>query len=163
MGVYSVFVGFGTQLCSPSNVCVWSVDTCVYTKLTFHLYHARHRCSVFTALWCGCSFVKLAFYLHHTPILALACRHNGTNNATHQVREYLYSTTSKVLTAIKWRMIMAFNRKLLEKQRAQNRFASYEVHVGHFFYNINSTVSFGNHLTLSVFRFQNFSLDRQTA
>ena len=31
---YSVFVGFITQLCSPSNVCVcvWSVDThCVHT------------------------------------------------------------------------------------------------------------------------------------
>ena len=29
--------------------------------------HARHSCSVFTALWCGCSFVKLAYYLHHPP------------------------------------------------------------------------------------------------
>jgi len=26
-----------------------------------------------------------------------------------------------------------FNRKLLEKQRAQNLFASYEVHIGHIF------------------------------
>ena len=32
------------------------------------------------------------------------------------------------------------NRKLLEKQRVQNRFASYEVHIGHFFYNINAAV-----------------------
>ena len=45
------------------------------------------------------------------------------------------------------------NRKLLEKQRVQNRFASYEVHIGHFFYNINAAVSFGNCLTLSIFRF----------
>ena len=74
-----------------------------------------------------------------------------------QVREYPDSTISKVLTVLKWWM-----RKLLEKQRVQNRFASYEVHIGHFFYNVNATVSFGNRLTLSVFRFQIFSLDRQT-
>ena len=59
-------------------------------------------------------------------------------------------------------MITTFNRKLLEKQRVQNRFASYEVHIGHFFYNINATVSFGNHLNLSIFRFQKFLLDRLT-
>jgi len=51
MGVYSVFVGFVTQLCSPSNVCVWSVDTCVHTELTFRerqptviLHIAMARC-----------------------------------------------------------------------------------------------------------------------
>ena len=71
MGVHSVFVGFVTQHCSPSNVCVWSVDTCAYTKLTFHLHDTRHSYSVFTALWCGCSFVTLIFYLHQT-LLALA-------------------------------------------------------------------------------------------
>ena len=54
------------------------------------------------------------------------------------------------------------NRKLLEKQRVQNNSASYEVHIGHFLYNINAAVSFGNRLILSIFRFQNFSLDRQT-
>ena len=62
-------VCFATQLCSPSNVCVWSVDTCVYKKLTFRLHHARHSASIFTALWCGCSFVKVAFYLHYTSHL----------------------------------------------------------------------------------------------
>ena len=46
-----------------------------------------------------------------------------------------------------------FNRKLLEKQRVQNRFASYEVHIGHFFYNVNATVSFENCLTLSISKF----------
>ena len=53
------------------------------------------------------------------------------------------------------------NRKLLENQRVENRFASYEVHIGHFFYNynVNAAVSSGNRLTLSIFRFQNFSLD----
>ena len=44
------------------------------------------------------------------------------------------------------------NRKLLEKQRVQNRSASYEVHIGHFFYNVNATVSFGNHLTLPIYK-----------
>ena len=58
------------------------------------------------------------------------------------------------------------NRKLLEKQRVQNCFASYmyEVHIGHFFFsNFNATVSFTNRftnrLTLSILRFLNFSLD----
>ena len=76
-----------------------------------------------------------------------------------QIHKYPDSTISKVLTVLKWRMITTLNRKLLEKQRVQNRFAFYEVHIGHFFYNINAAVSFGNRLTLSIFRFQNFSLD----
>ncbi len=35
----------------------------------------------------------------------------------HQVREYPDSTISKVLTELKWQMIMTLNRKPLEKQR----------------------------------------------
>ena len=77
-----------------------------------------------------------------------------------QVPEHPDSTISKVLT-VKWRMIMTLNRKLLEMQRVQNRFASYEVHIG-FFCNVNATVSFGNRLTLSIFRFKNFSPDKLT-
>ena len=48
------------------------------------------------------------------------------------------------------------NRKLLEKQRVQNRFASYEVQIGHFFDNVNATVSFVTCLTLSIFKFSIF-------
>ena len=56
-----------------------------------------------------------------------------------------------------------FNKKLLEKQRVQNGFASYQVHIGHLFYNVNATVSFGNCLTLSSYiQISKFSLDRQT-
>ena len=65
-----------------------------------------------------------------------------TDSHTCQVREYPDSTISKVLTVLKWWMIIMLNRKLLEKQGVQNRFASYEVHIGHFFYNVNATVSF---------------------
>ena len=61
---------------------------------------------------------------------------------TRQIREYPDSTISKVLTILKWWVIMTLNRKLLEKQRIQNHFASYEVHIGRFFYNVNATVSF---------------------
>ena len=43
------------------------------------------------------------------------------------------STISKVLTVLKLQMITTFNRKLLEKQSVKNRFASYKVHIGHFF------------------------------
>ena len=71
---------------------------------------------------------------------------------THQVREYPDSTISKVLIVLKWRMITTLNKKLLEKHRVQNLFASYEVHIGQFLYNVNATVS----LTLSKFRFKIF-------
>ena len=109
------------------QMCVWHCvdhgNTCVYTNLSFHLHHARHSCSIFTALWCGCSFVKLTFYFHHTPIMALARWHNGQTmpglhciTDTCQVCEYPDSTKSKVLTVLKWWMITMFNRKLLEKQ-----------------------------------------------
>ena len=47
---------------------------------------------------------------------------------------------------------MTLNSKQLEKQRVQNRFTFYEIHIGHFSYNVNATVSFGN--CLSIFRFQ---------
>ena len=53
------------------------------------------------------------------------------------------------------------NRKLLEKQRVENRFASYEVHIDHFFI-VKATVSFGHLLTLSIFIFKIFLSDRQT-
>ena len=67
-GVYSVFVGLVTQLCSPSSVCVERGHMlCAHTKLTFRLHHAWHSCSVFTALWSGCSVIKITFYLHQTP------------------------------------------------------------------------------------------------
>ena len=80
------------------------------------------------------------------------------------VREYLDSSMSKVLTVLKWRTITTLNRKLMEKQRVQNCFASYEVHIGHFFFfNINATVRFGNHLALSIFRLKMLHrTDRQT-
>ena len=61
---------------------------------------------------------------------------------TRQIREYPDSTISKVLTVLKRRMITMLNRKLLKKQRVQNHFASYEVHIGNFFYNVNTTVGF---------------------
>ena len=48
-------------------VCGAWCTLCGYTKLTFHLHHAWHSCLVFIALWCGCSIVKLTFYLHQTP------------------------------------------------------------------------------------------------
>ena len=40
--------------------------------------------------------------------------------------------------------------QLLEKQRVQNRFSSYEVYMGHFYYNVNATVSFGNRIQISI-------------
>ena len=43
-----------------------------------------------------------------------------------------------------------------EIQRLKNRFASYEVHIGHFFM-MSMLLSF--YLTRSIFRFKKFSLD----
>ena len=71
----------------------------------------------------------------------------------HQVCEYPDSTISKVLTILKRWIIMTLNRKLMEKQRVYNHFGFHEVHIGHFFYNVN-TISFGNRVTLSTFRFK---------
>ena len=149
-------------------VCVECGHTCVYwyIKLTFRLHHARHSCSVFTTLWCGCSVVKLTLYLHQNPswlwlvwtnspvFTPPGYRSVGTTAQimprlhrimdTHQFLKYPDSTV------LKWRIITMLNRKLLEKQRVQNYFASYEVHIGHLFYNVKATVSFGNRLTLSI-------------
>ena len=76
------------------QICVWSVDMhCVHAQASkrvrirdYSLHHARHSCSVFTALWCGRSVVKLTFCLHQTPSwlwLALAnslvLTHQGIN------------------------------------------------------------------------------------
>ena len=113
------------------------------------------------------SFVKLTFYitplswlwLVGTMVQIIPGLHRITD--MRQVHEYPDSSISKVLTVLKWQMIMTFNRKLLEKQRVQNHFASYEVHIGHFFYNVIATVSFGNCLTLSIFRFHHWT-DRLT-
>ena len=87
-----LFVGFVTQLCTPSNVCAAWTHMCIH-KAYFHLHHAWHSCSIFTGLWCGCSFIKLAFYLHHTPYLGSGySRHNGTNNT--RTRLYYGHTSS---------------------------------------------------------------------
>ena len=62
MGVYSEFVSLVTlssALQSFRCVCVESGHTCIYTKLTLRLHHARHSCSIL----CDCSFLKLALYL----------------------------------------------------------------------------------------------------
>ena len=56
--------------------------------------------------------------------------HHITN--THQVHKYPDSSISKVLTILKWQMTTTLKRKLLEKQRVQNCFASYEKYIGHF-------------------------------
>ena len=72
---------------------------------------------------------------------------------TRQVCKYLDSTISKYL---KCRVITTLNRKQLEKTLVQNRFASYEVHIGH----LSMLLSvLENRLTLSIFRFKNFSPD----
>ena len=67
MGIFSV-CGFSWSLSLQSFkcVCVECGHTCAYTELIFHL-HACHSCSVFTALWCGCSVMKPT-YLHQTLV-----------------------------------------------------------------------------------------------
>ena len=152
--LHLVFEGLVTQLYSPASVCVCVEcgHTCVYryTKLTFRLHHAQHSCTVFTTLWCGCSVIKLTLYLHQAPswlwlvwtnspvFTPPGYRSVGTTSQimprlrhimdTHQFLEYPDSTISKILTVLKWQIITMLNRKLLEKQRVQNCFASYEVY-----------------------------------
>ena len=53
-GMYSVFVGLVTQLCSPSNACVDRGHTlCAYMKPAHFPSSPSSAHSVFTALWCG--------------------------------------------------------------------------------------------------------------
>ena len=147
---------------SPCSVVSWARLSCRGSESLPVRLDARHSCFVFTALWCGCFVVKLPFYFDQTPswlwlvwtnylssprpgyrpisttVQIIPVLHHITD--THQVHEYLDSSIS----ILKWRMTTTLKRKLLEKQRVQNCFASYEKYIGHFFYNINATVSFGN-------------------
>ena len=176
-----MFVGFVTQLCSPSNVCVLSVDRRrVHTQSSLSVFITLGT-TVLSSLRSGvvCLVVKLT-YLHQipfwlwlvwtnspifTPTSVQTSRHKMprlpvTVMDTRQVREYPESTISKVSTVLKWRMITALNRKQLEKQTVQNRFASNEVQIGHFFLQCQCYCQFFfNRLTLSIFRFLNFSPD----
>ena len=117
--------------------------------------HAWHSCSVFTALWCGCFVVKLTLYFHQTPswlwlvwtnspvFTPPGYRPVGTMVQIipglhcimdmRQVRQYPDCSIYKILSVLKWWMITTLYWKLFKKQRVQNRFASYEVHTGHFF------------------------------
>ena len=89
-------------------------------------------------------------YTDHAAVMQSAQRYSTSSAGTphiqsimdtRHVREYQDSyTISKALTILKWRMITTLNRKLLENQRVQNCFASYEVHIGHFFYNLNASL-----------------------
>ena len=102
-------------------VCVWSVDTRVYTQSSL---------SVFTML--GTAVLSSP----HPPILALASRHNRYKQCPDStiLRTRVKSANTRTLpyprsmTILKWRTITTFNRKLLEKQSIKNSFASYEVH-----------------------------------
>ena len=85
---------------------------------------------------------------------------NGIKGLIHLT--WRHPLASRYIVAFKWRIITTLDRKLLGKQKVQNRFASDEVHIGHFFYNVKATVSFGNRLNPSIFRFKNFSPDWQT-
>ena len=56
-----------------------------------------HSCLVFTALWCGCSVIKLTFFLHQTPswlwLVYLSSPHKGIDqlaHATNKPRTPLY-------------------------------------------------------------------------
>ena len=118
-----------------------------------------------TALLCGCSVVKLLFSPDHILawlIWLSSPRHNGTNNC--QTPPYYGYVSSLRIPVFKWRIIMKLNRKLLEKQRVQNRFAAYEVYIGHFFYNINATVSWKlfSLVYIQIFKFFTGLRDRQT-
>ena len=128
--VFSVSGFCYSALQSLKCVWVWCMDTrCVHTWSSLSVFTtfgslAWHSSSVFTALLCGCSVVKLTFYLHQTPfwlwlvtttvqiIPKLHCIMN-----MRQVRKHPDSTISKVWTVLKWQMITTLNRKLLEKQR----------------------------------------------
>ena len=177
MVLHSVFTVWSLSLQSFKCVRVEKGHTlCAHTKLTFCLHHTRHTCTVFTVLWCGCSVVKLTFYLHQTPFWLWLVwtdspaftppgyRPVGTT-VTNYAWTLLYyghtsspqtpdSTVTKVLTVLKWHMITTLNRKLLVKQRVQNRFASYEVHIRTVFLRSDTmaTIFFAVHFSMATTR-----------
>ena len=118
----SVFTTLGTAVLSLYCTLVWLFCH----KLTFYLHPTLSwlwlvgtNSPVFTPP--GCEQVG-------TTVQIIPGRHHTQSIMdVHQVREYPDSTISKVLTMSKWQMITTLNRKLLEKQGVQNRFASYEV------------------------------------
>ena len=64
-GVYSVFVGLVTRLCSLSNACVESGHTLwAYIKLAFCLHQARHILSSLILVWFCC---KTKYLLQWNP------------------------------------------------------------------------------------------------
>ena len=82
-----------------------------------------------------------------------------------QICKYPDSTISKVLTVLKWRMITTLTRKLLEKQRVQNHFASYVVHIGHFLLQCQRYCQFlksFNPVYIQISKFFTGLTDRQT-
>jgi len=87
---------------------------------------------------------------------------NGLRQLIMSAKVVWWVHSSSVVKGLKWQTITLLNRKWQEKQKIQNRFASYEVYIGYFCYNVSATVSFGNRLNLSVFRFKNFLPDWQT-
>ena len=122
----------------------WIITLVIIIKLTFCLHRAQYSWSVFTALWCGCSVVKLTFYLHQTsswlwlvwansPVFThqgmdeLTSWHSGTNNSrtplylkyycgnTHQVHEYPWLYHIQGIDCVKWQTITTLNRKLLQR------------------------------------------------
>jgi len=92
-------------------VCGGGHMLCAYTKLTFRLHlalspdpslhHAWHTgCSVLTALLCGCSVVKLTFYLHQTPswlwlVRILTCLHPTRVDTTVQLMPGFHCITNR--------------------------------------------------------------------
>ena len=71
MGVCSMFVGFVTELCSPSDVCVWSVDTRVHTQSSLSVFTTLGTavCLHCTLVWL---FIRETRLSSPDPILALA-------------------------------------------------------------------------------------------
>ena len=180
MGVYSVFMGLLTQLCSSSlNVCGMWTHVCIHKAHFLSLPSLAH--SIFTALWCG-SVIKLnTFYLHQAPSWLCLVQTNspvtqgilqrpvGTTVQIipglhrirsimdmREVREHPDSTISKVLTVIKWRIITTLNKKLLEQQRYRTALLLLRYTQVTFFHNFNATVSFGNPLKPVYIQILNF-------
>ena len=95
-----MFVGFFTQFFIPSNVCMWNVETRAYTKLTFHLHHAHHNCSI---LHCTLVWFCRKTYLHQTPSWLWLVRtnspspHQGMEQSAQWYKFCPDSTVSEVL------------------------------------------------------------------
>ena len=115
-----------------------------------------YSCFLITGLPPGSRMLNWHFETIYRPVgttaQIMSRLHHITD--TYQVHKYPDSSISKVLTILKMADDHDVKKKTAGKAEGTEPLCFlWEIHKSLFFYNVNATVSFGNHLTLSIFEF----------